>query len=230
MNKAAAVLQYQRERWNRLVLLGREEGLPRLGARVLAYLKEKIYLKNEGYLYELEPLEITYDPRIDSPLEYKVEELKAPVDLSGLAADLTEENVGRRLRNGEHGFVAVHDQQIIGTIWLATRPTYFPGFEFRLVTRNKWIDLGGRTGFAYRGAVDKEFRGHRLLSAMYNALILKARELGMERIVTSAATSNVSMRKGALRSGWRIRCLVRTQRIFGILVRREIPCTGEPAC
>ncbi|MEW6442082.1 MAG: GNAT family N-acetyltransferase [bacterium] len=230
MNEAAAVSHYRREKWNRLRRVVKDEGWPRLGIRVLVFLKELVYLTNEGYLYELQPLEMTYDPRIGSSLQVEVEELKAPADLSALAADLTPGNVECRLRNGEHGFVAMHGQEVIGTIWLTTRPTYFPGFEFRLVTRDKWIDLGSRTGFTYRGAVAKEFRGNRILSALYNAVVLKARALGMKALVTSAAKSNVSQRKAALRSGWKIRCLVKTDRILGILFRRTIPHVEDHAC
>lgn len=221
MHKIFAVLKYQYERINRFKKSCRENGLRNALSRILTFGKELIYLSKNGYLFELESLETVYKPA--KKFKYKVVEIKKAIDLSHLIVDLTLENVKYRLDSGEYVFVAFYNNRPIGTLWLTNKPTYFPGFEYRIASRSKWVDLGEATGFLYRAAVDKDFRGNHIMSAIRNEVLSKAKELGLKRLITSQGVDNVSARKSSLRGGWRVKDYVICRRICGVLFRKLIP-------
>ena len=163
---------------------------------------ELIYLRFDGYLFEMAPPLVIQMP--EAKTDYTTMELMEPMDLSHLIKDLTYDNVAYRLKRGEHCYVAMHDGRAIGTLWFTTKTTYFPGFEFRVVSRDKWIHLDPETAYVYRGAVEKAYYGQRIIMALSNTMMVKALELGLKRMIYSQGFNNIAIRKAALRLGWRV--------------------------
>jgi len=211
MNRFQALFQFQRERIIRNIKQIRKSGYSGMLKKAWELAKDLVYLRFDGYLLEMSSPHVTYTP--EREIDYSIVEIKVPIDLSHLIKELTLENVAYRLMRGEYCFVAIHDERAVGTMWLTNIATYFPSLEFRVMAKGKWIHMDHKSGFVYRGAVDENYRGHRIFSALYNAVILKAIDLGIYRLSTTQGFRNIAVRKAALRSGWKVVALVTCKRI-----------------
>ncbi|MEW6442086.1 MAG: GNAT family N-acetyltransferase [bacterium] len=221
MSRSGGFIRHQSERWHRFrANCGREGGAGRWRA-LWGFLKGSVYERFEGYVYTLEPLRTESEPPRKIP--YEVEELREPMDLSFLHRELTLENVRARLENGEHGFVAMYDNTAIGTAWLTTVRTYFPGLEYRVIARSPWLNFSRTEGYTYRVVVDPKYRGSNIHLALYNARISRAMSLGVKRLVASTGAGNATVHKIVHDLGWVRQRRVVCWRICGILIRRTLP-------
>jgi len=226
MDKISSFLKYNHERIRRQIRFFRNEGALKTARRIAWFVGSKIYFEKEGFLFVLDRLEVTPEPPVD--IDYEVEEIKCGLDLSHLKEDLTERNVQTRIEGGEIGFVAIHQGKPIGTVWVTEKPAYFPGVEFRFASKKKWLPDRKGEVYLYRGVVDPAFRGKRIMLAMFNACILKSRELGVGRMVTSSGSENAASRKAAVRVGWKITERVSVGRILGIPFRKVVEENPNP--
>ena len=213
--------QYQSQRFVRLVSSWRQKGHRHLAKRLWEYCKDLVYLRFDGYLLEMSPPWILPLPPCE--IDYTVIELKEPMDLSHLIKDLTYDNVAYRLKRGEHCFVAMLEQRAIGSLWFTNKTTYFPGFEFRVVSKDKWIHLDPDTAYVYRGAVEKKYYGHRIITGIMNVLTTRALELGIKTMINSQGFNNIAVRKASMRHGWHVKALVSCHRICMITFRYYFP-------
>jgi GNAT superfamily N-acetyltransferase len=218
MKKFNSIFMHQKDRISRLNHLIQKKEFSAFLKKIVAFLIELIYLRNDGYLLEIEDPKVVFEP--PNKISYKINELQKAIDLSGFFVDLNRKNVAYRMNNGEHGFIVKHKNHVIGTIWLTNQLTYFPGFEFRIVSKSKWLNKNPKEGFLYRGAVDPAFRGNKILVAMYNTIFIKAKELGIRRLITSMGVHNIAARKQAQRSGWKVIYRVNCFRLFGFCFRQ----------
>jgi ribosomal protein S18 acetylase RimI-like enzyme len=213
--------QRTRQRLRNLVSYSRTHGVAAGFRRLMSFIGVHVYSRFDGLVYQLEPLRVTYRP--DRQFDYEIRELREAVDLSHLYSDLTRENVQRRILEGERCFVALHQGRVIGTAWWTARATRFEELAFRVMSRKTWLRLKEGEGYVYRCAVHPDFRGHKIVVALLNAIADEARVSGLTRLTMSSGTDNVAMRKQALRGGWTIREKVECWRILGIVFRRVIP-------
>jgi GNAT superfamily N-acetyltransferase len=211
------VYQFQYLRVQRHLSDFQTYGLENFVKKVLSYAKDLAYLRFDCCVAEMVPPRAVQFP--EPKIDYEIVELIEPMNLSHLIKDLTHENVKYRLSRGEHGFVAMHDKRAIGTLWLTNTSTYFPGFEFRAIAKDKWVHLDRDSGYVYRGAVDKSFHGQGVFHALMNAVVRKSLDLAIKRLVSTHGYDNIAVRKSILKQGWKLTALVSLKRICMIPIR-----------
>ncbi len=218
MNKVYKTIRYNYYRVLRLLEFFKKEGLIKSISRIVNFIIRLIYIKNEGYLLEKVNLEVNHKTKQSS--KYEVKEIQEAYDLSHLFSDLTYNEVDFRLRDGQICFVAFFKKKPIGALWLTTKDTYFPGFEYRIAARSKWLKLGNNSGFIFRGAVDINHRGKNIMGVLQDSVAMKCKELGVDRVLGSIGKNNIAIRKNSIKANYRVKELVVCRRILGVLFRK----------
>ena len=164
-----------------------EEGLFNFLLKTKKYIRDNIYGIRKAFVFELD-LEKKY-PKVNTDFrlsfrlasEDDIESMdEKHYDYNGKSKNYSKQ----RLKKGDKCILAINNDKIIGYMWVMNNQME--------LAENKYQSLNEDMSYTYKGFVLEQYRGNRVLSAMYKYLIDMLKKEGKHLIITAADLDNKS--------------------------------------
>lgn len=198
--------------------------------RIIHLIRHCSFVKVDGYIVEAAIKEFEYSSKYSQNLQRQNMEfkfLKHGELLPEFCYQIKQAEIEKRLNAGHICYVLKYRGNIVCSAWIGLGEIRYTANSIFLYSDSSTFTINSDQAWIYDVICKPYFRGRGLSTGLYNEIILRLKDLGINYIIGTVGLSNIGAIKVNMRNGFKLKKKVSFKRILFIKRRKRVKLSEE---